>query len=763
MAKKKLAAAILSLGCLSATSVYGLGLGELTLESFLNEPFRAKVDLLNVDGLLDDQIRIRLATSEDFDRMGVDRAYFLTSLKFEVTVDDGGDGYITVVSEDPVLEPYLDFIIEARWPSGRLLREYTVLIDPPVFRAENKVVSASQRVAEVEGLPPPDTEKKSAMSETGTRVDVRQSNLAPGEMPRREFWAETTDTPIPGSRYMIRRDETLWTIASRARPEGVGVQQTMLEIQRLNPDAFLDGNINRIKAGYIVYLPEAADINAAEASAVIAEVQAQNQEWREGRSSLERRGLATPSLRISADPVDTAGSSEASSSGPRGSDMAAVDSGGAMMDGGDAAPMSIEGGEVAERLRALEDQVATLQRIVDLKDDQIAALQDALSDGSMAAADAPGMVAGSESDDAGMDELLPMLEASESALESPEPEPESEPVAVAPAPAPAAPRPAPAPVAESSDGGVLSLILYGLGALVLALVGLFVWRRRQAEDDDIEDAPLAREPETDIFAGVELSDQDVEVRENGDSAEPLAAVLEEPAIAEQPEEVSPDNRGYGERKHDEYADDVDTGDALAEAEIYIAYGRYPQARELLRNAIASEPGNPAYHLKLMEIASETGDRDEMEARYAELQAIGDNASLAAASALMGDSSDSGGADPLGDLDGEPGADLGLEPSVGLGDGDLESLDAEFAGLEIEAAEELDEELDLSADFEQPTGNGEELVIADEGNEMSTKLDLARAYLDMGDGDGARQILEEVMAAGSAEQQQEAQSLLDRIG
>ncbi|MEJ2532355.1 MAG: hypothetical protein P8Y92_11190 [Halioglobus sp.] len=134
------------MGCLQAGSVMALGLGELTLESFLNEPLRAKVDLLDVGGLHEDQIRIRLATREDFDRLGVDRAYFLTSLKFDVSLDDNGKASIRVSSEEPVLEPYLDFIVEARWPSGRLLREYTVLVDPPVFDTSTPVISASERV-----------------------------------------------------------------------------------------------------------------------------------------------------------------------------------------------------------------------------------------------------------------------------------------------------------------------------------------------------------------------------------------------------------------------------------------------------------------------------------------------------------------------------------------------------------------------------------------------------------------------------------------
>ena len=173
------------LGCVHTSSVLGLGLGEMTLGSYLNEPLNAQVDLLNVGGLHEDQIRVRLATTEDFKRMGVDRAYFLTSITFDVEIDDSGGARIVITSEDPVLEPYLDFIVEARWPSGRLLREYTVLVDPPVFDQSNPVISASSRVAEVDGEPDPAKKKSVTSSTSGTRVDVRDSNLAPGEMPSR--------------------------------------------------------------------------------------------------------------------------------------------------------------------------------------------------------------------------------------------------------------------------------------------------------------------------------------------------------------------------------------------------------------------------------------------------------------------------------------------------------------------------------------------------------------------------------------------------
>ena len=148
---RKLAAVMFLLGGLQATSALSLGLGALQLQSFLNEPLNASVDLLDMGGLHADEIIIRLASRDDFDKFGLDRPYFLSSIKFEVSAQENGAASIILSSDEPVLEPYLEFILEARWPSGRLLREYTVLIDPPLFsEVETVAVSAAQRVDEIE-------------------------------------------------------------------------------------------------------------------------------------------------------------------------------------------------------------------------------------------------------------------------------------------------------------------------------------------------------------------------------------------------------------------------------------------------------------------------------------------------------------------------------------------------------------------------------------------------------------------------------------
>jgi pilus assembly protein FimV len=690
---RKIAAVALSLGCLHAGSVMALGLGELKLESFLNEPLKAEVDLLNIGGLHADEIKVRLATREDFEKLGIERAYFLTGIKFEVVVDDDGTPRIVMTSDDPVLEPYLDFIVEARWPTGRLLREYTVLVDPPVFDQAGPVISATQRVEEVEGIPAPvkKTDEPAAVEETGTRVELRKSTLGPGEMPDRDFSADTSPTPMPGTRYMIHRDDTLWEIAQQARPGDTSVHQTMLDIQRLNPDAFIDGNINRIKAGYIVYLPSEGDISSDDLSAALAEVRQQNEDWRAGRASAPIAGTG-PTLRISAEEPEVVDASEAGDVGaevaPR--DVAAtgvsVDAEGALAD--------TESAETAGKLAALEQQVETLNRIVTLKDEQIAALQAALAETQGETVAEPGDAApareaepsapetADEDTVAGEEPAEAMAAVDETALDDSQEaevapaQPESaQPVAAAARPEPQVQQPVP-PAAES---GMMNYLMYALGAAVIAILGFVFLRRRGQTDETGSEAPAAAPPASDVFADVKLKEQPLQVEAPAEEPEPAAEEAPEPAVAMR------DNRGYGERKHDEYASDVDAGDALAEADIYIAYGRYPQAIDLLSNAVVNDPGNAEYRLKLLELYAETDNEQAARQQLEELQAIGDPDSITRGEAVLADMDKGEEVDESRRFIEPDAATEAVEdtPPAGLAEATGVSLESDFSGLEIE--------------------------------------------------------------------------------
>jgi pilus assembly protein FimV len=759
---RRIATGLVTLGLFYSSAVSSLGLGELTLESFLNEPFKANVDLLNTGGLADHQIRIRLATADDFERLGVDRAYFLTDIDFEIEIDEAGNGRILMSSEGPVLEPYLDFIIEARWPSGRLLREYTVLVDPPVFDEASSIIVSARNQAD-QASAATESKKKSRAS-NGDQLAVNKSRLADGAMPERDFGSDASAAPIAGDKYMIQRDETLWSIAKRAMPAGSSVHQTMLDIQRLNPKAFLGGNINRIKAGYIIYLPTAGDLSSDNFAEALAAVRDQNQDWRDGVNSTSNSSRS--SLRISTE-------SESRDSSADEASIASATGAGA---GDNSAARE---GNSSERVGALAQQIDTLERIVSLKDDQIAALQNALAEANAAAA----QVGTADSSVDGMDEpatlevepavddMLPSSGESMSEVDSSLEEKVTETPAraelAAPVPATAS---IPASDTDSQTGFFSGWLIYVIG-LLLAVVaaGAFIWQRRRDASQE-EDAPVS----DDVYADIELEDESLEL-DTQPELKPESDVDVEDEVAEVNDNrpvVASRDRGYGQRKNDQYAADMDAGDALAEADIYIAYGRYPQAVDLLKTAISGEPDNANYKLKLLQVSADVGNQGEAMTQLAALNALGDAGSIARAEDYLREIERKAVADATPVLNDDPGHELGDElelPELDMMDDDeILNLEDDFGELEIEPsdAESIEDELDLSADFDEQAialpVDDEDMVFAADGDAMSTKLDLARAYMDMGDQDGARQIFEEVVAGGTDTQREEARSLIESL-
>lgn len=831
-------AAVVAYGAAVSLPALALGLGEIEMQSFLNEPLRAQVELLDTRQLTVDDIRIRLAGVDDFDRLGVERSYFLTSIQFDIEVDETtGRGVIKLSTDDAVLEPFVDLIIEARWPSGRLLREYTVLVDPPTFEQDVVTVSALDRVQQNTDLEKPALapESQGQLSQgrsqqartTGDQVAVRESSLPAGQMPSRAFSAETVNVPRSGNRYMVKRDETLWQIASQGKPGDISVQQAMLEIQRLNPEAFINGNINQIKAGYIIYLPAAGEISSDDLALALDEVREQNQEWREGRGAPGVTAAAT--LRVSADSsaetrrarsdADSSQETQASSAGrPSSAGATRSDSPVSEQPASAMADASAGSSELAAQLSDMASRLDTLEQIVSLKDQQIATLEQALREAREAAANA--------------------------AAAAP---------AVAQSAAPTRPpavTPAAAGSSQSSSGGIPWLPISG--GLLAIVAGVVLLLRRRAKNDAATEgySATAKPAEDDVFAGVNLTEETFDPEESEAPVKATEDVLE--IEADSTEELQPEtapvstvdekdeeaaeadsrggSRGYGERKHDDYIDEGAAGDALAEADIYIAYGRYLQAIELLDTAIASDPANSAYRLKLIELYVDMGEEASAAEQLDALREHGDASAITRGEALVGGAAAAATAASSLDLDAaqEP-AELSLsdgleldadnelslpdEPeTMELGDtlelslddaaidqpvvGDTGGSDAEldddiesieFEHLEIEedavmdADSELDfataeEELDLSDALvfaedepsddvapEAAEADTEELLIADDADQMATKLDLARAYMDMGDSEGARGILEEVVAKGTEEQQQESRDLLTRIG
>jgi len=404
---RKLAFALTLLGY--AGLVNALGLGEAEVTSSLNQPLRAEIELVSTKGLQAAEILPGLATREEFLKAGVDRVYFLSDLRFTVEETSSGNLKVVLTTNKPVREPFLNFLVEVIWPSGRLLREYALLIDPPVF-SEEPAAPVAAPVTRVAPQP------------------VQSAPQAPARGDRVAMPAPSSASPaLSGTYGPTNSKDTLWEIAVKARPgRSVSPQQVMLAIQDLNPGAFIDGNINKLKEGQVLRLPSVEQIKARSAAAAINEVIAQNQALKTGKKPVVSAAMRANKPASSAPSsgqqdelklVVADKTSEASSTANAGSD--AVAGSGRGVDNELEITLekldksNLENKELSGRVEDLEEQLETLQRLLTLKNDQLAGLQAQARQNELAKLEAEENVAESP-------EASPVADTSEAETSTPE-------------------------------------------------------------------------------------------------------------------------------------------------------------------------------------------------------------------------------------------------------------------------------------------------------------------------------------------------------
>lgn len=876
---RKLVLAIAAASALSSGMAHALGLGELTLKSTLNQPLVAEIELLDVKDLTAAEVVPSLASAEDFAKAGVDRQAFLNDLTFTPVLNASGKSVLRVTSSKPLSEPMVKFLVQVMWPNGRLLRDYSVLLDPSKF---------SPQTADAAAQPAPS-----------------QTISAP-----------TTGATHP-AQYTTTPRDTLWEIAAKAR-NGGSVQQTMLAIQALNPDAFIGGNINRLKTGQVLRLPDPVQSTALPQAKAIAEVAAQNEAWRQGRRYVAKPGTgqqqldatnrgrgntgAAPNTQDNLSLV-SAESAKARGKGPAGDAKALSNQLAVTQESLDTTRRDNE--ELKSRMSDLQSQLDKLQKLIELKNNQLAKMQ---AEGAGAA---PGSAA-----DGSVPAITAELAATPPATPAEaSPTPES---AIAP-PAETPVEPVVTPVVESKPADedktfnelLTNPILLGLiggGAVALLLLLLLLARRRKAQQEAEKHLRMARalseeqefSAEQDLpessFEGLETPAASVKLNTPAPAPTPAPAAVVAPVVMTTPI-AAPLVAPASER-----SDDV-----LDKAQSHINAGRLNQAAALLEEGVSLEPQRSDLRLKLMEVYGQQGDRDAFVSQERQLVANGDNfakveelksrfpamalvaaGGLAAAAvaaeldaqyvkdllldepqapapAPQDDDLDSAFDLSLDDLDNitpvepapvvEPEApveldefpsdddlsfesvlqqqteikenlddlsdfdldlDLGAEPSpatlaeddfmLDLDDGvkdlapveppvvaDVPQDDLELpADFDLSLADEMDSnpaaepdafaaelddvnaELDrLSQSIAEPTFTEADAMKGDDlgeddfdflagTDEAATKLDLAQAYIDMGDADGARDILNEVLTEGDEKQRGEAKDMLSSL-
>ncbi len=274
---RKLACVLALLLAASPGAVLALGLGNVEVSTSLNEPLRAEIPLSGLRGGDVEDIDVRLGTAEQFRRAGLERPFYLSRLRFKVVVEGELKAHIEVTTPDRITEPFLNFLVEVNWPAGRMVREYTLLLDPPVYGAAIST-AVQQSVPTVEAFPEPPAVRPEPMPEapvTAQPAVTPEPAAAPPDLAGVDSYG-----PIAGG-------GTLWSIAERVRAdETISIQRMMLALLEANPEAFNIDNINELRKGAVLRIPGREEIGADEKALAMAEVRRQQILWDEYRGRL---------------------------------------------------------------------------------------------------------------------------------------------------------------------------------------------------------------------------------------------------------------------------------------------------------------------------------------------------------------------------------------------------------------------------------------------------------------------------------------------
>lgn len=837
---------------LSTTQLEAASMGRINVLSALGQPLRAEVEL-SADPQELAQMKVRLAPPSVFKQAEVPYTRALSSLRF--TLDQKGDKPIVRVSSDkPIHDPFLDFLVEISWPNGSMVREYTFLLDPPDNTARNAAL-ASKFPEPKEFVNPPVTtaspppvvkpiEEPKVQSQMFVAADLPTSapTPAPTELPvaapvvapstsaaaapaptptlaptaapeakpaksvaasKVEKPAKTNKAPADGKTHTVQKGDTLGAIASEYLAADISLDQMLVSLFKANPNAFEGQNINRLKSGVILTIPDTETAAPSEEEAKKT-VRAHTRDWYSYRQK-----LAATSEKRPAKPADEGSQTsqgaintlKAETPAPQAANQdqlkvsrseTAGRKPGVSEEDLIAKDRALR--EAESRVAQLEKNISELQKLVEMKNQNLAALQQQASNKSPTATTAPiqPIVQPIPEIAPGKDLLAkplpPPLPADKVAAEMAKDSPAStspastETPTEQPTPAPTetptlAPTLAPTPVpVEEEDPEPPTLLqkLMGLvnafgsnplyygsaSALLLALLGVIGWREHKRRKESASDEQ---------FAALDPHEEPSPAKTDADLGwqQPTAVVDEASGTSEEVSEES------------DISADVDP---VAEADVYIAYGREPQAEELLKDALKSFPQRTAIHSRLLDIYTRReaiaefeeiaellfnltgGNGDEWKKAVEQAAALGitsgvfsPNAPLPSAAGEALDTIEAPETTPAAPPENEIPEALDFEmPALEEAATEAPAASApsfDYASVDLNlGAENSDANAEASEPIEAPSAE-------DEPEEVTTKLDLAQAYVEMGDTDGARELLNEVLGEGGPMQKAQAEKLL----
>ncbi|WP_060508146.1 FimV/HubP family polar landmark protein [Pseudomonas sp. NBRC 111124] len=548
---RKLVLAMAAASALTSGMANALGLGELTLKSAQNQPLDAEIELLDVRDLTAAEVAPSLAPPEEFSKAGVEFPSYLEDLTFTPVINPNGKSVLRVTSSQPLPGTVVKFLVQVMWPQGRLLRDYSVLLDQ----------------AKAQGQQPAAGNVNPATSSAGS--------------------------------YTTKRRDTLWQIAARNTQGGGSVQQTMIAIQALNPDAFIGNNINQLKVGQVLRLPDQQQVQSIPQGEANREVAEQYAAWREGRRLGPRARQLDATRRGAADAAPERITQGDNLRLVSPGNQASGNSAKAINDKLAVAQESLDtsrrdNDELKSRVSDLQSQMDKLQKLIQLKNDQLARLeaQGAAPEAPPAAA-LPG-------------EPAPVQPPSADAAPA-EPVVAPAPAAVDTAPADEAATTQPSAIDEMLANPVILGLIAGSAFLVLLLLLLLLARKRKAQQEAEKHLRMARalaeegerNPDLDLppssFDELEVSAPSVTLSPAVVAASAAAAVAAEKLAAPAAPVVEP------EPARDPNAE------LLAEVDLSLSRGRLNHAADLLETAVAAQPENDTLRLRLMDVYARQGD------------------------------------------------------------------------------------------------------------------------------------------------------------
>lgn len=580
------ALAIAVLMGLWSTQASALSLGRLTVQSALGEPLKAEIEVLDINADEATSLVAKVAPSEAFVAAGLEYNPALNSLRVSLQRRPDGRAYLRLSSDRPVGEPFVDMILETSWNSGRIVRDYTLLFDPPALRNQTAGAPAGSQ------LPTPAPERMSPATRAAAAAAVAAPPVSRPAAPPREpaparaaaiatkpAAAEPASTAPPaqdaataGSTVKVKPGDTASAIAASHKSANVSLDQMLVALLRANPNAFIQDNVNRIKAGAIVSIPSQDQANAtgrAEATQIIS---AQSQDFNDFRRKFASN---VPAAKVAPTGRDVSGKIQATVDDKKPAattpDKLTLSKGSVQTKSGEEAlAKERNAAAAAERTAELTKNIKEL---------------DQLAKASSASAPTPAAPVPATPEPVASTPAAVVVPTPQAEVKASEP-------ATAPAPTPPK-KPAPAPVlpepvAESSfidDLLANPMLPAGAAGLVVLLVGLGLYKRRQRKQAEQLDSTFAN---SDLAFSGGSGGQNVDT---GDSLTTGSSMVYSPS----------------------QLDAVDDVDPVAEADVYLAYGRDLQAEEILKDALRTQPQRVAIHQKLLEIYAKRRDVKAFEA------------------------------------------------------------------------------------------------------------------------------------------------------